>query len=87
VDANKRVQALDELRDGLSQELDTTDDPDRKGALNVAIRALISAIDIQETLIAHEQGRPQKRMHRDLDSYDQREEYLKKIMSPIEPTE
>lgn len=57
MDTSKRLEALNELHDRLSQELDSTVDPDRKGALNVAIRGLISAIDIQETLIAHEKER------------------------------
>ena len=86
MDAAKTIQALSELRDRLSQELDTTVEPKRKGALNIAIRCLISAIDIQETLIAFEQGKPQKITGRDMDTYAQREAYLKSIMSPIEPT-
>ena len=35
MDAVKRIQALDELHDHLSRELDTTADPERKGAVNV----------------------------------------------------
>ena len=84
MDTSKRLEALNELCDRLSRELDSTVDPARKGALNVAIRGLMNAIDVQETLIAHDQGKPQKRVHRDLGSYDEREEYLKRVTSPIE---
>ena len=83
--ANKCLEALNELLDRLKHELESTVGPDRKGALNVAIRGLISAIDIKETLVVYEEGTPQMRIHRDLDPDDQREEYLKRFMSPIEP--
>lgn len=86
MDATETIQARSELRDRLSQELDTTVEPERKGALSIAIRCLISAIDIQETLIAFEQGKPQKITGRDMDTYDPLALYLKSVMSPIEPT-
>jgi len=44
-------------------------DPEDRGPLNVATRWLISAIDIQETLIRHKQGKPPKGTGRDLDTY------------------
>jgi hypothetical protein len=72
VDATKTIQALSEVKDRLSQELDTTFEPERKGALNISIRFLISAIDIQGTLIAFEQGKRQKITGRDMDTYDRR---------------
>jgi hypothetical protein len=81
----KHVEALADLRDQLTRELDATSDVRRRGTLNVATRALSAAIEIQETLIAFERGTQQKRTSRDLDTYSQREEYLKAIMSPIKP--
>jgi hypothetical protein len=87
MNSSKVIRALSKLRDRLSHELDATVDPEDRGALNVAIRSLISAIDIQETLIRHKQGKPPKRTGRDLDTYTRREEYLKTIMGPIKPTE
>lgn len=45
----------------------------------------MSAIDIQKTLIRFEKGKPPKRTGRDTDTYAQRREHLKSIMSPIEP--
>jgi hypothetical protein len=47
----------------------------------------MNAIDIQNTLVRLEEGKPQKRTGRDMDTYTQREEYLKKIMGPIDPKE
>jgi hypothetical protein len=87
VNSTKTIRALFKLRNRLGKELDTTLDPEDRGALNVAIRSLMSAIDIQETLTRHKQGKLRKRTSRDLDTYTQREEYLKKIMGPIEPEE
>lgn len=87
MNSKKVIRALSKLRDRLSRELDAPANPEDRGALNIAIRSLLSAIDIQETLIRFEQGKPQKRTGRDMDTYSQREEYLKTIMGPIDPTE
>lgn len=70
----KNLSALFELRRRLTRELNATVDPEDRGALNVAIRSLLSAIDIQETLIRYEQGLPQKVTGRDYDTFAQREE-------------
>jgi hypothetical protein len=56
-----------------------------QGALNVAIRALSAAIEVQEALMAFERGAQHIRTSCHSDTYSQREEYLKAIMSPIEP--
>jgi hypothetical protein len=87
VNSTKNLRALFRPRSRLTHELDATMDPEDRGALNVAIRSLMNAIDIQETLIRYELGKPQKKANRDLDSYAQRQEYMKKIMGPIEPKE
>ena len=87
MNTSKNLRALLKLRNRLTRELDATADLEDRGALNVAIRSLMNAIDIQKTLIRFEQGKPQKRTSRDLDTFDQRKEYLKKIMGPIEPQE
>jgi hypothetical protein len=87
VNSKKVIRALSKLRDRLSSELDATVNPEDRGALNIAIRSLISAIDIQETLIRFEQGKPPKKTARDMDTYEQRQEYLESIIGPIEPTE
>jgi hypothetical protein len=87
MNSKKVIRALSRLRDRLSREFDATVNPEERGALNIAIRSLISAIDIQETLIRFEQGKLPKITARDMDTYEQREEYLKTIMGPIEPTE
>ena len=81
------IRALSKLRDRLILDLSVTENPEDRGALNIAIRSLINAIDIQESLIKFEQGKPQRKTARDMDTYDQRKEYLKTIMGPIEPTE
>jgi hypothetical protein len=57
MDSRKVIRALSKLRDRLSRELDSTVNREDKGALNVAIRSLISAIDIQETLSEITPGR------------------------------
>jgi hypothetical protein len=85
VNSTKTIRALSKLHNRLSRELDATLDPEDRGALNVAIRSLMSSIDIQETLMRFGQGKPPKITGRDMDTYSQREEYLKSIMSPIEP--
>jgi hypothetical protein len=64
-----------------------TENPEDRGALNIAIRSLISAIDIQETLIRFEQGKPPKKTGRDTETYEQREQHLKTAISPTEPEE
>ena len=57
MNSKKFIRALSKLRDRLSREFDATVNPEERGALNIAIRSLISAIDIQETLIRFEQGK------------------------------
>ena len=61
------LQALEALRDRLIRERETSEGA-HAIALNVAIRALVSAIDILDSVIAHEQGMPQKVTCRDMDS-------------------
>jgi len=85
MNSKKVIRALSKLRDRLSRELDSTVNLEDRGALNVAIRSLISAIDIQETLIRFEEGKPPKKTGRDMETYEQRQEYLETIMGPIEP--
>jgi hypothetical protein len=87
VNSLKNLRALLKLRSRLRCELDGTLDPEDRGALNVAIRSLMNAIDIQETLIRYEQGLPQKITIRDYDTFQQREEHLKAIMGDIKPEE
>ena len=53
------LQALEGLRDRLAMERETSDGV-QVIALNVAIRALVNAIDILDSVIAHEQGVPRK---------------------------
>ena len=83
----KVIRALSKLRDQLIRDLSMTENPEDRGALNIAIRSLINAIDIQESLTKFEQGKPQRKTARDMDTYDQRKEYLKTSMGPIEPIE
>ena len=71
----QNLQALEALRDRLIRERESSEGA-RAAALNVAISALVSAIDILESLIAHEQGKPQKVTGRDMGTNDQRREYL-----------
>lgn len=85
MDSKKVIRALSKLRNRLNRELDTTVNIEDKGALNVAIRSLISAIDIKETLIRFEEGKPPKKTGRDIETYEQRQEYLETIMGPVEP--
>ena len=87
MNSKKVIRALSKLRHRLGRELDATVNPEDRCALNIAIRSLMSAIDLQETLIRFEQGKPQKKTGRDMDTYSQREEYLKSNMGPIDPTE
>jgi hypothetical protein len=69
------LQALEALRDRLARERETSEGV-HTTALNVAIRALVHASDILDSVIAHEQGMPQKVTGRDMDTYDQRREFL-----------
>jgi len=71
----EKLQALKALRDRLIRLRETSDGA-HQSALNIAIRALISAIDILESLITHEQRVPQKVKNRDMDTYDQRRKFL-----------
>jgi hypothetical protein len=87
MDSFNNLRALFKLRSRLTREFDATVDSEDRSALNVAIRALMSAIGIQETLIRYEQGLPQKETSRDYDTFAEREEYLKRIMGPIERRE
>ena len=77
------LRALVALRDRLTGEQETARVP-RRTALNIAIRALVSAIDILDSVIAHEQGMPQKVTCRDRDAYDQRREFLNDAGEPVE---
>jgi hypothetical protein len=83
----KSLRALFKLRSRLTRELDAIVEPEDRGALNVAIRALMNAIDIQETLVRYQQGLPQKVTSRDYDTFEGREEHLNTIMSDIDPEE
>ena len=87
MNSRKVKRALSKLRDRLTHELEVAVSPEDRGALNIAIRSLISAIDIHETLIRHEKGEPPKKTARDMDTYAQRAEYLKAMMDPIDPKE
>lgn len=71
----ENLQALEALRDRLIWERETSESAHAAG-LNVAIRALVSAIDVLELLIAHEQEKPQKVTGRDMGTNDQHREYL-----------
>ena len=79
----ENLQALEALEGRLIRDRETS-----KGAhataLNVAIRALVSHIDILESLIAHEQGMPQKVTSRDMDTYEQRRKFLTDAGQPVE---
>jgi hypothetical protein len=83
MNSTKVIRALSKLRDRLSHEFEATVNPEDRGALNVETRSLMSAIDIQETLIWHKQGKPSKRTGRNLDTYTQRKKHLKASMGPI----
>jgi hypothetical protein len=72
---NENLQALEALEGRLIRERETSQGA-HAIALNVAIRALVSHIDILESLIAHERGVPQKVASRDLDTYDRRRKFL-----------
>lgn len=77
------LRALGELRDRLTGERETAKGA-QATALNIAIRALVSAIDILDSVIAHEQGIPQKVAGRDKDTYDQRREFLNDTAQHVE---
>ena len=79
----ENLQALAALRDRLIRESETSEGA-HAIALNVAIRALVSAIDILDSIIAHEQGMPQKVTCRDMDTYDRRREFLNDAGHPVE---
>ena len=79
----ENLQALEALRDRLILESETSEGA-HAIALNIAIRALVSAIDILDSVLAHEQGMPQKVTCRDRDTYDQRREFLNDAGRPIE---
>lgn len=66
----ENLQALEALRDRLISERETSEGA-HATALDVAIRALVHAIDILDSIIAHEQGMPQKVTSRDMETYDQ----------------
>jgi hypothetical protein len=70
----ENLQALEALEGRLIRERDISEGA-HATALNVAIRALVSHIDILGTLIAHEQGMPPKVTGRDMDTYDQRRKF------------
>jgi hypothetical protein len=79
------LQALEALEDRLIRERDISEGA-HATALNVAIRALVSHIDILESLIAHELGMPPKVTGRDMDTYDQRRKFLNDVGQPVEKT-
>jgi hypothetical protein len=59
----ENLHALEALRDRLILESETSEGA-HELALNIAIRALVSAIDTLDSAIAHEQGMPQNRFIR-----------------------
>jgi len=73
--AKEDIQALNTLRDWLLR-LQETSDHARAATLDVAIRALAGAIDILNSVIAHEQRLPQKVTSRDMDTNNQRRKQL-----------
>jgi hypothetical protein len=77
------LRAFGALRDRLTGERETAKGA-QATALNVAIRALSSAIDVLDSVIAHEQGMPQKVACGDRDTYDQRREFLNDAGRPVE---
>jgi hypothetical protein len=79
----ENLRALAALRDRLIRESETSEGA-HAITLNVAIRALVSAIDILDSVIAHEQRMPQKVAGRDKDTYDQRREFLNDADRPVE---
>lgn len=72
----ENLQALEALEGRLVQEREASEGA-HAAALNVAIRALASHIDILESIMAHEQGMPQEPTGGDRDTYDQRRKLLK----------
>lgn len=79
------LQALEALEGRLIREREISEGA-HATALNVAIRALVSHIDILESLIAHELGMPPKVTGRDMDTYDQRRKCLIDAGEPVEKT-
>lgn len=77
------LRAFGALRDRLTGEREIAKGA-QAAALNIAIRALVSAIDILDSVVAHEQGMPQKVAGRDKDTYDQRREILNDADRPVE---
>jgi len=77
------LRAFEALRDRLTGERETAKGA-QATALNIAIRALVSAIDILDSVIAHEQGMPQNVTCRDRDTYDQRREFLNDVGRAVE---
>jgi hypothetical protein len=75
----ENLQALKGLRNRLIRLRETSEGA-HAATLNVAIRALDSAIDILESVIAYEQGMPQKVASRDMDTYEQRRESISEIV-------
>jgi len=65
---DENLRSFKELRDRLRQERSVSDGA-RSAALNTAIRALAGAIDILESVIAHERGRPYATTNKDMDTY------------------
>jgi uncharacterized protein (DUF1778 family) len=83
VQDTENLQALEALQRRLIREREASEGA-QAAALNVAIRALVSHIDILESLIAHELGMPPKGTGRGMDTYDQRRKFLTDAGQPVE---
>jgi hypothetical protein len=79
------LQALEALEGRLSRERETSSGG-HANALNIATRALISARDILESLMAYEQRMPQRSTSRDMDTYDQRRAHLNRVYRSADKT-
>lgn len=79
------LQALEALEGRLFRERESSEAA-HASAINIAIRALISARDILESLMAYEQRMPQKLTSRDVDTYDQRRVHLNREYQSVEKT-
>jgi uncharacterized protein (DUF1778 family) len=77
------LRALEVLEGRLIREREISEGA-HATALNVAIRALASHIDILESPIEHELGIPPKVTGRDMDTYDRRRKFLTDAGQPVE---
>jgi len=69
------LQALEALEGRLLRERETFEGA-HASALNIAIRAVISARNVLESLMAYEQRMPQELTSKDLGTYDERRAHL-----------